>query len=244
MGTPTNLRSRFKTASPPRIFVVPQPYLSWYYRLVLIIGAFFPADAYARAGLLEYQACVSLDAQINVRVFGCSEIIADKSQPHATLIEALLNRAAAYKSQLRRQEQIADLTEVLRQIPSHQAALDQRASANFSGSPSEQKQAFADYSALISIEPLNYLYFLRRASLSSDLLDYGEALRLAETPELKRHVLTLRSAKYELDGMEYEAIADLKLQLPLIPADDGKNNSDLLKKLMIEKIVRLGGASK
>ena len=81
--------------SPPPIFVVPQPYSSWYYRLVLIIGAFFPADAYARAGLLEYQACVSLDAQINVRVFGCSDIIADKSQPHATLIEALLNKAAA-----------------------------------------------------------------------------------------------------------------------------------------------------
>ena len=111
MGTPTNLRWRFKTASPPRIFVVPQPYSSWYYRLVLIIGAFFPADAYARAGLLEYQACVSLDAQINVRVFGCSEIIAD-------------------------------------------------------------------------------------------------------------------------------------IQLPLIPAEDGKNNSDLLKKLIIEKMVRLGGASK
>ena len=94
-----------------------QPDLSWYFRSALIIAAFTPADAYAQAGLLEYQACVSLDAQINVRVFGCSEIIADKSQPQATVVEALLNRAAAYKSQLRRQEQIADLTEVLRQIP-------------------------------------------------------------------------------------------------------------------------------
>ena len=58
-----------------------------------------------------------------------------------------------------------------------------------------------------------------------------------------RKRLILRSAKYELDGMENEAIADLKLQLPLIPADDGKNNSDLLKKLIMEKIVRLDGAA-
>src|SRR4051812_9274057 len=214
---PPGIYARGSNTASRRNFVVPQPCLSWYFRLVWIFGAFTPADAYAQAGPLEYQSCVSLGAQINVRVFGCSEIIADKSQPQATVIEALLNRAAAYKSQLRRQEQIADLTAVLRQIPSHKAALDQRASANFSGSPSEQKQAFADYSALISIDPQNYLYFLRRASLNSDLSDYAEALRLAETPEVKRYVLTLRSANYELDGMENEAIADLKLNFRSFP---------------------------
>src|SRR2546421_389091 len=108
MGTSRDLRSRSNTASR-RNFVVPHPYLSWFFRLVLIFGAFTRADAYAQAGLLEYQACVSLDAQINVRVFGCSEIIADKSQPQATVIEALLNRAEAYKSQLRRQEDCRSL---------------------------------------------------------------------------------------------------------------------------------------
>lgn len=54
-----------------------------------------PCSALGQAGILEYQVCMDQSASADVRIFSCSKVLGDASQPPAIRAQAYANRGLA-----------------------------------------------------------------------------------------------------------------------------------------------------
>jgi hypothetical protein len=74
-----------------------------------------PATALGQASLPEYKACGEGTTAADTRIFACSRVIGDTTQPDDIRLDAMQSRAVAYVAKGDRTRAVADLDEAIRQ---------------------------------------------------------------------------------------------------------------------------------
>lgn len=167
----------------------------------------------AQGSLFEFQACQSDSTQSDERIFACSRIIGDSSQPPHIKSEALRNRGFAFVLKSDLTSAMTDVNEAIKLNQNNAKAYLLR--SGLFGRSHEFAREIADCTTAITLAPDPNSYYARGNAYmqiedySHAVSDFTEAIQTSHTPSQAYYIE--RAHAYSNMHQNAQALADLEI---------------------------------